>query len=78
MRALLAQVDALDAVSDEVLTRLVERKVLAAQDAELVGLNISLHRLTGGEQSIVSTMLDSQFTAVKTGKLQHARDLRGT
>lgn len=75
LRAVLTQVDAVEAVSDEVLTRLVEQKALAEQEAERVGLNVWLHRLAGGDQSIVSTMLDSQFASVKTGKLQHARDL---
>jgi antitoxin component HigA of HigAB toxin-antitoxin module len=75
VRVVLAQADGVDSVSDEMLARLVEQKTLAAHEAQFVGLSISLHRLAGGEESLVSAMLDSEFASVNTGKLQHARDL---
>lgn len=45
------------------------------QEAESVGLAVSLRRLTGGEQTLVFTMLGSEFASVTTGKLKQARDL---
>ena len=75
MRAVLAQADGVEAISDELLAQWVEQKTLAEDEAQIVGLNVSLHRLAGGEQSLVSTMLNAEFPTVKTGKLQQARDL---
>lgn len=75
MRVVLTQVDAIEAVSDEVLTRLVEQQALTEPEAQSLGLGVSLHRLTAGNQTLVSTMLGSEFPSVNTGKLQHARDL---
>ena len=71
----MTHVDTVEAVSDEVLARLVKQKTLTEPEAQSLGLGVSLHRLTAGNLRLVSTMLASEFPSVKTGKLQHARDL---
>jgi hypothetical protein len=75
IQSVLAHTDGIEAISDEVLTQLVERNILAAREAQSVGLGISLHRLVGGDQTLVSTMLNSAFASLSTGRLEHARDL---
>jgi hypothetical protein len=75
MRAVLAHADALESVSDALLTQLVGEGVFAEQDAQRVGLNVSLHHLAGGEPSLIATLLESEFPALKAGKLRQAKDL---
>ena len=75
LRAVLTRADAVETVTDDVLSQLVDDKVLSAPEAQLVGLNVSLHRLTGGASSLVATLLTTDHPDLKTGRLQHARDL---
>jgi hypothetical protein len=72
---ILTQIDNVDAVSDTVLKELVEKQVLNAEEVQRVGLSVSLHRLAGGDQPIISTMLKLEFSSIETGRLQRARDL---
>jgi len=68
LRAVLAQVDTLDAVSDHALSELVGQQLIDEQKAQRIGLNVSLYRLSGGDASIVSTLLDEH-------RFEHARDI---
>ncbi len=70
-----AVIGALDAVDDALLARLVHAKVIAPGEAERVGLAVSLHRLAGASPAATAALLDTEFSGVHTGKLQHARDL---
>jgi hypothetical protein len=80
--AVLAHVDGLDAVSDATLARLVDDGALAPDEAGVLGLSVSLHRLAAGTAadpamapSFVDTMLRTEFAGVPGGRLQQARDL---
>jgi len=75
LTTVLAHVDGVAAVSDELLAQLVADQTIASHEAEQLGLTVSLHRLAGGEPAIVETMLKTEFPSVTTGRLQHARDL---
>ncbi|MGZ8842403.1 MAG: neuraminidase-like domain-containing protein, partial [Pyrinomonadaceae bacterium] len=75
IQTVLTITDGIEGVTDEALAQLVAQNTLAAQDAQSIGLGVSLHRLTGGDQSLVSKMLDTQFVSVGAGKLRQARDL---
>jgi len=75
IQAAFTRMDAVESVSDQLLKRLVDEKTLSAPEAERVGLTVSLHRLAAGDAAVVSSMLDSEFVSVSSGKLRHARDL---
>ncbi len=75
MKVVLEKVDGLDGVSEEVLDAWVETKTLAESEAELLGLTVSLHRLAGGDPQVVSAVLQSEFSSIRNGRLQKARDL---
>jgi len=74
-RALLSAADGVGTVSDQVLAQLVEQKRLGADDANAVGLSVSLQHLTGGAAKLVSAALDSTFATLQGRKLERARDL---
>jgi hypothetical protein len=74
-RKVLGSVDAVDAVSNDALSRLVESRRLEPPVADLLGLTVSLHRLAGRDTSVVSTILGTEFESVPTGRLRSTRDL---
>ena len=74
-RALLSVADAVEAVSDQVLTRLIEENRFSADDAHAVGLSVSLTRLAGGATDLVSTALDTTFASLQGRKLDRTPDL---
>ncbi|HEV7762652.1 MAG TPA: neuraminidase-like domain-containing protein, partial [Acidimicrobiales bacterium] len=73
--AVLAHVDAIDAVSDDSLRRLVDDGALKAEEARKLGLTVSLHQLTDGAPALVGTMLATEFPAVPGRRVQQASDL---
>jgi len=75
MRAVVASVNGLDALTNEVLADLIDKKAIAAPDAARLGLSVSLHRLAGPASTLAPAMLGAEFASLQGGKLQHARDL---
>ncbi len=75
MSAVLTTADGIETISDEVLAQLVEQNVVTPDEAQSIGLSVSLHRLSGGETTLVSAMLSSAFLSVPAGRLRGARDL---
>ena len=72
---LTGRVDAIDAVSDQVLAELIETSDLAREDAARIGLATSVHRLVGGEPATVAAVVNADVPAVPGGRLREARDL---
>jgi|CXWL01.1.fsa_nt_gi protocatechuate 3,4-dioxygenase beta subunit len=75
IRAVLAQADGVEDLSDERLIQLVQQDTLTVNESKIIGLGVSLYRLTSGEKILVSAILDTEFTSVESGKLQHIGDL---
>ena len=75
LRAVLTCADAVDTLSDDVLLQLVDENVLSASEASSIGLNVSLHRLTGGASALVATVLGTEYPDLKAGKVQRASEL---
>jgi hypothetical protein len=68
-------VDGLDAVSDQVLSDLIDSSDLTPEDAGRIGLAASLHRLIGGAPVTVAAVVDADFPSLPGGRLLEARDL---
>src|SRR5258706_3405186 len=68
MSAVLTTADGIETISDEVLAQLVEQNVVTPDEAQSIGLSVSLHRLSGGETTLVSAMLSSAFLSVPAGR----------
>ncbi|MFF9120455.1 neuraminidase-like domain-containing protein [Streptomyces massasporeus] len=72
---LTGRVDAIDAVSDQVLTELIETNDLTREHAARIGLAASVYRLVGAEPATVAAVVDAAFPTLPGGRLREARDL---
>jgi len=75
VRGLVGRVDAIDAVSDDLLAELIDAQVLSRGDAARVGLAASVQRLVDGAPEAVAAVVDAAFPALPGGRLGEARDL---